>query len=234
MLLALQWLIANNKYYRSIHINTDALAMLPEDGGLSSLRSVTIDSANEESGWLSTPDEHGNPYDDHLSGSFVPSTTQRMTEQETVRQFVHEQQSNQPPTLPWPPIGSAPINEFNTEGYMSCAFPMLFPTGAADFLVPRPLTVTIGNYFKHMMMYEDGRFARHPRFRYFALNTEMRWRALQAERIYVRQHPHDAQVSVEEFRRMVSREGEAFSNRVLHYATTTRNKVSIGSSNEVD
>ena len=43
-------------------------------------------------------------------------------------------------------------------------------------------------------MYADGRFARHPRFRYFALNTEMRWRALQAGRIYVRQHPHDAQL----------------------------------------
>ena len=43
-------------------------------------------------------------------------------------------------------------------------------------------------------MYADGRFARHPRFRYFALNTELRWRALQAGRIYVRQHPHDAQL----------------------------------------
>ena len=61
------------------------------------------------------------------------------------------------------------------------------------------------------MMYEDGRFARHPRFRYFALNTEMRLRALQAGRIYVHQHPHDAQLSVEELQGMVSREGETFS-----------------------
>ena len=88
---------------------------------------------------------------------------------------------------------------------MSCAFPTLFPTGAADFLAPRPLAVTIGNYLKHMMMFEDGRFAKHPRFRYFALNTEMRWRALQAGRIYVRQHPHDAQLTVEELRVMKGR-----------------------------
>ena len=73
-----------------------------------------------------------------------------------------------------------------------------------------------------MMMFKDGRFARHPRFRYFALNTEMRWRALQAGRIYVRQHPHDAQLSVEELQDMVGREGEVFSNRVLHYATSLR------------
>ena len=64
--------------------------------------------------------------------------------------------------------------------------------GAADFVAPRPLAVTVGNY---LLMYADGRFARHPHFRYFALNTEMRWRALQAGRIYVRQHPHDAQLS---------------------------------------
>ena len=38
---------------------------------------------------------------------------------------------------------------------MSCAFPTLFSTGAAYFLAPRPVGVTIGNYLKHLMMYED-------------------------------------------------------------------------------
>ena len=50
----------------------------------------------------------------------------------------------------------------------------------------------------------------------------MRWRALQTGRIYVRQHHQDAQLSVEELRDMVGRDGEAFSNRVLHYATSLR------------
>ena len=48
------------------------------------------------------------------------------------------------------------------------------------------------------------------------------WRALQTGRIYVRQCPQDAQLSVEELRDMVGREGEAFSNRVLHYAGSLR------------
>ena len=50
----------------------------------------------------------------------------------------------------------------------------------------------------------------------------MRWRTLQTGRIYVRQHPGDAQLSVDELRDMVGREGEAFSNRVLHYAASLR------------
>ena len=85
----------------------------------------------------------------------------------------------------WPSRGRIPINEFTTEGYFTCTFPTLFPAGAADFLGQRHNQVTIGNYFKHLMMYEDGHFAKHPRFRFFALNTEMHWRALQTGRIYV-------------------------------------------------
>ena len=72
------------------------------------------------------------------------------------------------------------------------------------------------------MMYEDKRFATHPRFRYFALNTEMHHRALQTGRVYVHQHPEDARLTVDELRDMVGREGEAFSNRVLHYAASLR------------
>ena len=64
-----------------------------------------------------------------------------------------------------------PINDFNTDGYFSCAFPTLFPTGAGDFLGQRQIQVTIGNYFRHLMMYNDSRFAKHPRFRFFAFNT---------------------------------------------------------------
>ena len=45
-------------------------------------------------------------------------------------------------------IGGVPINEFSTEGYFSCAFPTLFPTGAGDFSGQRQNQVTIGNYFQ--------------------------------------------------------------------------------------
>ena len=100
----------------------------------------------------------------------------------------------------WPTIGGMPLNEFTTEGYFTCAFPTLFPTGAGDFLGQRQVPVTIGNYFKQ---YDDGHFARHPRFRFFALNTEMRHRALQTGRVYVRQRPGCGQLSLDELRDMV-------------------------------
>jgi hypothetical protein len=137
---------------------------------------------------------------------------------------VQERQGKSPEedTVPWPKIGKNPINEFTTEGYISCAFPTLLPTGAGDFLAPRQRGVTPGNYFKHLLRYGDGRFAKHPRFRYFALNTEMRWRALQTGRIYINQHPKDARLTLDELQDMVGSEGEWFANRVLHFASSLR------------
>ena len=67
------------------------------------------------------------------------------------------------------------------------------------------------------MLYQDQRFATHPRFRYFALNTQMRHRALQTGRIYVRQNPHDGHLSIDDLREMVEHDSNALSNRVLHF-----------------
>ena len=50
----------------------------------------------------------------------------------------------------------------------------------------------------------------------------MRWRALQAGRIYVCQHPDDARLSAEELRGMVGANGEMFSKIVQHFATSLR------------
>ena len=219
---ALEWLVTHNIYYRAnqIHISQDALAQLPQDGNLSTVATVT--QGEDEV----TPAQVDESYDGHLTQSFVPMAIRSMTEQEAARQSVQQRESGQssstPSTVMWPTIGGAPINEFTTEGYFSCAFPTLFPTGAGDFSGQRQNQVTIGNYFKHLIMYDDSRFAKHPRFRFFALNTEMRWRALQTGQVYVRQHPGDAQLSLDELRDMVGRQGEAFSNRVLHYASSLR------------
>ena len=77
------------------------------------------------------------------------------------------------------------------------------------------------------MMYDDNRFSKHQRFRFFALNTEMRWRALQTGRVYVKQHPGDAQLSLDELREMVGREGETFSNRVSTVSESTKTFLTV-------
>ena len=215
---ALLWLKHHNKYYRNVNIDYDSLNELPEDGNLSGLTGIKTSRNVEEDRPLLENDENS-----HDAESFVPIAAQKLTELEAVKKSVADGQKSSPRNIvPWPPRDDAPINEFVTEGYISCAFPTLFPTGAGDFLAPRERVVTVGNYFKHLMRYDDGRFARHPRFRYFALNSEMRWRALQTRRVYIKQHPSDARLSLDKLRSMIDCGGEQFSKRVMHYASSLR------------
>ena len=91
-----------------------------KDGNLSGLCTVTLNDSHEEQNPLQ---QEVDPYDANLSRLFIPTVPRRMTEMESVRQFVHEHQSNQPPQhTPWPTTGT-PISEFTIEGYITCAFP---------------------------------------------------------------------------------------------------------------
>ena len=67
----------NNRYYLNVCINLDALALLPENGNLTGLRSVTLDSTIDDPEPLSAPDE--DPYNAHLSGTFVPMVPKRIS-----------------------------------------------------------------------------------------------------------------------------------------------------------
>ena len=85
--------------------------------------------------------------------------------------------------LEYPTTENDPINEFTSEGYIACAFPSLFPTGNVDFLQPRKISLRRHEYFKYLMKYHDGRFAKDAPFRFFAMNTILRYDAI--TKIYV-------------------------------------------------
>jgi len=112
-------------------------------------------------------------------------------------------QSNDSPLI-WPEIEGIPVNEFSTPGYMARAFPTLYPYGCGDLRSERPRDIKPAEYFKHLLWYKDGRFARHSRWRYFALNSTMRWRALQEGKVYVSQHLSEGQLDVADIQEMIS------------------------------
>ena len=207
------------KLYSMANNMNSVLSQLPEDGDLTDKCGVEIENATEKQEEEELPSEDTDPTD---VATFIPVVARKMTENDTIRKSVHHRQPTEDQVVPWPENGSVPIDEFKTEGYISCAFPTLFPTGEADFLAPRQQSVTVGMYFKHLMMYGEGRFAKHPRFRYFALNTEMCWRALQTGRVYINQHPDDARLTLDNLRDMVGHEGEFFTHRVMHFTSSLR------------
>src|SRR5271170_5837397 len=54
------------------------------------------------------------------------------------------------------------------------AFPTLYPTGLADFNAPRLRNVALNDYAQHLICFLDGRFGRHPRWRFLVFNMLMR------------------------------------------------------------
>ena len=138
-------------------INTTALTELPQDGNVSHLMCAAEDCSSPDtttgtttevpanSGLTATdPTAEDDLCNDHLPQSFVPVAAPSMTEQEAVQQSVRQRQSSSSShaALMWPSIGGVPLNEFTTEGYSTCAFPTLFPTGAGDFLGQHQVQVT--------------------------------------------------------------------------------------------
>lgn len=85
------------------------------------------------------------------------------------------------------PFRSTPIAEFNTtQPVLSWTFPTLHPRGEADSLNPRLRSVSFHDYIQHLLKFHDGRFARHPRWRYVVFNTLMRKQSSQRAGFFVR------------------------------------------------
>ena len=65
----------------------------------------------------------------------------------------------------------------DTPGYIPKAFPKLFPHGTGDYHCDRPglrRTFRFEEWGRYVMLWHDGRFLRHTRFRYWLLDTMLR------------------------------------------------------------
>lgn len=161
----IQHLCKKHPGYKDIRLNREALSSLPENGNvmhrisLTRTKEVRVDDALDPSTEPSPPVVSAVPSvaveraDGLASGGAVPP-------RDVPGIFRH-----------------VPMSEFSSRhASLSLAFPTLFPVGMAEFNRPRMRAVTYAQYIEHLMKYKDGRFARHPRFRYVVFNQLMRIR----------------------------------------------------------
>ena len=243
VLTAILWLQQNNPFYADISISVANLNALPHDGVPDNLQSVS----NHAPDTLSHDDEHplladdqpdditdcsslDNPNSQHgdtpnaNSTSFLPLPSRGATEAEAIRSTID---GTDP--LEWPNADNTTlINEFKTAGLATMAFPTLFPYGKGDPTCPsRQHPVTLTEAFKHLNHYAevvDGvnhwRFASHPRFPYWSLNMKIRHQLISQSNVYIRQHPADAELTVEDLHDMVGTlDTEHLMNCIQRYAT---------------
>ncbi|KAF6517107.1 hypothetical protein HZS61_002668 [Fusarium oxysporum f. sp. conglutinans] len=174
----LNFLSNNHPGYRGITVCQKRMSVLPEDGDV--LDQVATAAVT-----------------DPLSANLVPDLLPEDTEMEALRSHVlGEERGEHLPVRPstqhqleMPDIRRTPINEFNhSQALLSLAFPTLFPRGQADFVEPRLRPIKYADYIQHALRWHDGRFARHPTFRFVVFNTLMRAQARAKSSYFVKEY----------------------------------------------
>ncbi|KAK3911530.1 LexA repressor [Frankliniella fusca] len=186
---ALVWLKQNNPHYANIHIDNEKVNALPINGNVHEHLKMTIyedlaqnvqNAIDDECDIFNSPDNDSDLSNLEDTDDLVFTSVPDANNSSVSKSFKNE--------LVWPTIGSVPLNEFSSPGYFSMAFPHLFPYGTCDFSMPRDKKVSFQDYIHHLMFYKDQRFCKDERFRYFIMNTEMRWESLNIGNVYVKKN----------------------------------------------
>ncbi|KAJ1520349.1 hypothetical protein ONE63_004547 [Megalurothrips usitatus] len=121
----------------------------------------------------------------------------------------------------WPTIGKTPINEFGSPGYITMAFPYLFPFGKGDYSMPRNTKLFLSDYIKFLMEFHDERFAKDERFRYFIMNSQMRWNAINVGSIVVKKNVFFSKLTVVQLKEHLKKNPESLK-QIMFYSSRIR------------
>lgn len=229
---ALEWLKMNNPAYHDITISIARLEMLPENGELHDICTVTCSetSCGNDRGPAPNQTDPGDIDGDTASGILLndPPRDIRQEVEDIVSDVVGEDHGEvtinrlKHITIPWPTRDNTPLSEFTTRNFFTLAFPTLFPYASGDFHVNRPVTCpSMADWARHLMLYDDGRFARHPYFKFVAHNIISRRRAIDNSNFVITQKIGDAHITVEELRKQLESGDINIANRILFFLCFT-------------
>ena len=173
-------------HHADIQIDDERIQQLPQDELVHDqlLNLTTSEIASEEDqGPPENENEDGGdqpPTNLHTSG-FVPDLHISAHEIDQLRDAA--QAPPDTPVLTMPVVRGTPLTEYGSNIAIN-AFPTLFPTGRGGFDETRQHKVSEKQWANYLLQLRGGRFARHPRFRYWALNTILRHESKKTSRWY--------------------------------------------------
>ena len=139
---------------------------------------------------------------------------------------IHEKLSENSEALQRPAISDTRLSEFSTSFLATMSFPCLFPDGLGDPTNPAiEREIPFHEKIKHLLKFaelKEGkffyRFAMHPRFAYWALNTIQRKRALDQGSFYLKQNPSDQHLTYDGLQEMIETSSSAtLMTRISRY-----------------
>ena len=193
VLNALYWLKDNHRYYFDITINNENLNELEAEtvNVYDLLPNAISEDENELKSQIKEEpnkslDENENDWEEYQETHTGLVDPIGLTSKQHVNNFFKAPKKQDLPNIDWPEICESPVNEYVTQGYITMAFPTLFPYGKADLLQRHPKKeIKHKEYFTFLFNYRDGRFSKHKRFRYFAVNSFLRWSSCNHAKYFV-------------------------------------------------
>ena len=223
--MALQWLVDHNPVYKNIKIDYTCLSSLPTEGIPSDLQKVhctkiSDDEIDPDRGPLGS-DEIPFNHETELSSTVLNPVVLKPQKQLIKDELLQHHKTA------WPNRGSKPLNEFKIQLLATMAFPTLFPDGTGDPTnTATKRHATLGEKVKHLIKFAENingewvyRFARHPRFAYWAFNMIQRHRLLGQGSIFLKQNPNEAHLTVEQLKKMLTTNSySSLMSKLMHYA----------------
>ena len=93
--------------------------------------------------------------------------------------------------------------------------------GVADLNDERIKSVSAIDYFKHLILFSDQRFAKDIRFRYHASNLVLRKQALQKGRIFVQNNSNVANMNADQLKEALIQSPSLYK-KVMHFNSNLR------------
>ncbi|XP_057856713.2 uncharacterized protein LOC131066056 [Cryptomeria japonica] len=222
---ALHYKIQHDQYYNDVIIDDAAVDLLPETStDISEFLHVLPNSFDLQP---PSPTQEQLSNDDEVelqtTSSFIPKLPCSAPELDAIKKILHLHTNDQN-VAPWPEISSSPINEYNTEGLFTMAFPTLFPSGSALPLQPRTKHVHLHEYALHLIRYHDQRFGHHVRFRYYLYNLLMRHCTQQTASVFLCTNLENSiPTTLQALREQLhSTPSDQLPNQLMHFAASLR------------
>jgi hypothetical protein len=220
----LRYLKIHHPAYADVEIDDTKLQSLPVNDSILDLLSLVADTSlapttppASQIPASQIPAEDDTEFDDDILDAVVSNLSINVTEAELLQHEVECQQNIELPTM-----DTVPIDERADLLILSSAFPTLFPAGKANFALPRSRSIKLPDYAKHLLKYKDGRFGRHPRFRYYLFNCIMRGQALSSAR-YICQRSDERSLTLDELKDMIENNLECtFLRKLVRQAGSLR------------
>ena len=193
---ALHWLKDNNPYYRGIPICSESSGDLQNHpyfyGNEANDKNVPAPATDEDKSAQNSPGTDDgrlvDPDTDTTAGLEGANDADDILEKEKLRKALSDVISNVGKPNPgkrcrsdshradevvsWPTQGKQLVSE-SEYGIFAKAFPKLFPRGSGDVTgAENWKSVTLATWGEYLVQHKSGRFAQHPRFRYYLFLIE--------------------------------------------------------------